>query len=109
MGHFSDPASDERYCHKYEKQRSTHKQISEKDWDKKSVPQIKELKTQNLVPILSTAYGLAISTEHDNLVIKHFKDIFKQIRGASEVKRTASKYDRYNHGFSYTDDYDAIK
>ena len=85
------------------------KQISEKEWDKKSVPQIKQLKTRNLFPILSTAYGLAISTEHDNIVIKHFKDIFKQIRGASEEKRTASKYDRYNHGFSYTDDYDAIK
>lgn len=85
------------------------KQISEKEWDTKSVPQIKELKTQNLFPILSTAYGLAISTEHDNIVIKHFKDIFKQIRGATEEKRTASKYDRYNHGFSYTDDYDAIK
>lgn len=85
------------------------KQISEKEWDKKSVPQIKELKTRNLFPILSTAYGLAISTEHDNIVIKHFKDIFKQIRGASEEKRIASKYDRYNNGFSYTDDYDAIK
>ena len=85
------------------------KQISEKEWNTKSVPQIKELKTQKLFPILSTAYGLAISTEHDNIVIKHFKDIFKKIRGASEDNQTTSRYERYNHGFSYTDDYDAIK
>jgi hypothetical protein len=85
------------------------KQISEKEWDTKSVPQIKDIKKRSLFPILSTAYGLAISTEHDDIIMKPFKDIFEKIRGAEEESRTTSIYDRYNHGFNYTDDYDAIK
>lgn len=40
--------------------------------------------------------------------MKPFKDIFEKMRGAEE-EHTISRYDRYNHGFSYTDDYDAIK
>lgn len=85
------------------------KQISEKEWDTKSIPQFKEIKYRNLFPILSTSYGLAISTEHDNIIMKQFKDIFKQIRGKSEENQSISRYDKYNHGFSYYDDYDAIK
>lgn len=89
------------------------KQISEKEWDIKSITQFNEIKKRNLFSILSTAYGLAISTEHDNIVMKPFKDIFEKIRGYDEIPHKILN----NHnslgsvygGFDYADDYDAWK
>ena len=89
------------------------KQISDKEWDTKSIPQIEEIISKGLCPILSTAYGLAISTEHDNIKMKPFRDIFEGIRGLEEEKnignrKWASFGDAYG-GFNYSDDWDAWK
>lgn len=89
------------------------KQISDKEWDTKSIPQIEEIISKELCPILSTAYGLAISTEHDNIKMKPFRDIFEGIRGLEEEKnignrKWASFGDAYG-GFNYSDDWDAWK
>lgn len=89
------------------------KQISEKEWEIKSVPQIDEIRQRKLFPILSTAYGLSISTEHDNIVIKPFNDIFKPLRGYKEEERKVatkqSYFGRALGGFDYADDWDALK
>lgn len=90
------------------------KQISEKEWNTKSISQISEIMNKGLCPILSTAYGLAISTEHDNIQMKPFRDIFENIRGAEEQKKSQSS-NRWSTlgeaygGFSYADDWDAWK
>mgnify|MGYP003482670477 FL=1 len=60
------------------------KVISFNEWNQKAVKDISEIKSRNLCPILSTAYGLAISTENDNIKLTPFRDIFKSMRGASE-------------------------
>ena len=60
------------------------KQISHKEWNIKSITDIDKIIDQGLCPILSTAYGLAISTENDNIIIKPFRDIFENIRDCEE-------------------------
>lgn len=90
------------------------KQISEKEWDTKSIVQLSEIMNSGLCPILSTAYGLAISTEHDNIKMKPLRDIFENIRGEEEQKRSKtnnrwSTFGRTYGGFSYADDWDAWK
>ena len=86
------------------------KQISEKEWDVKSIPQFSEIKSKALFPILSTSYGLAISAENDNIQTKAFRDIFENIRGAMEDsnKRDSSFGEAYG-GFNYADDWEAWK
>ena len=86
------------------------KQISEKEWDVKSIPQFSEIKSKALFPILSTSYGLAISAENDDIKPKPFKDIFENIRGAMEDgnKKSSSFGEAYG-GFNYADDWDAWK
>ena len=89
------------------------KQISHKEWNAKSIKDIDEIIDEGLCPILSTAYGLAISTENDNIVMKPFKDIFENIRGLEEEHHHKTSRDTtfgsaYG-GFSYADDWDAWK
>lgn len=89
------------------------KQISHKEWNVKSIKDMDEIIDYELCPILSTAYGLAISTKSDNIVMKPFKDIFENIRGLEEEHHHKSTHDpkfgsAYG-GFSYSDDWDAWK
>ncbi len=89
------------------------KQISHKEWNAKSIKDMDEIIDYELCPILSTAYGLAISTENDNIVMKPFRDIFENIRGLEEEHHHKSSHDpkfgsAYG-GFSYADDWDAWK
>ena len=76
------------------------KQISESEWNTKVVTQIKEIKSNKLFSILSTAYGLAISTENDDIPMTSYDDFFKEVVPYSESDRRE---------FNYTDDYSAIK
>ena len=85
------------------------KLISHKEWNAKSVKDMDEIIDNELCPILSTAYGLAISTENDNIVMKPFNDIFENIRGIKEEHQYKSKFGSVYGGFSYTDDWDAWK
>lgn len=87
------------------------KLISHQEWDKKSVKDIKDVIDKGLCPILSTAYGLAISVTTDNIVRKPFRDIFDGIRGAQESGsiRKSSFGSALGGGFNYADDYDAWK
>lgn len=89
------------------------KQISHKEWNMKSIRDMDEIIDERLCPILSTAYGLAISTENDNIKMKPFKDIFEGIRGSEEEhhhKTTrSSKFGSAYGGFNYADDWDAWK
>lgn len=85
------------------------RQISEKEWDVKSMPQITEIKSKVLFSILSTSYGLAISAENDNIKTQPFRDIFENIRGAMEDDGKNSSFGEAYGGFDYADDYDAWK
>lgn len=89
------------------------KQISHKEWKMEAIKDIDEIIDYELCPILSTAYGLAISTENDNIVMKPFKDIFEKIRGLEEEHHHkishSSKFGSAYGGFSYSDDWDAWK
>jgi len=89
------------------------KQISHKEWNVKSIRDIDEIIDEELCPILSTAYGLAISTENDNIIMKPFRDIFEGVRGYEEEHHHKTSRDTtfgsaYG-GFSYADDWDAWK
>ena len=89
------------------------KQMSEKEWNTKSMEQIAEIIDRGLCPILSTAYGLAISTEHDDIKMKPFRDIFEGVRGAEEQRSQSenrwSTFGEAYGGFNYADDWDAWK
>lgn len=89
------------------------KQISHKEWQTKNIKDIDEIIDYELCPILSTAYGLAISVENDNITMKPFRDIFENMRDAEEEyqhQRTRStNFGSAYGGFSYTDDWDAWK
>lgn len=89
------------------------KQISHKEWNIKSIRDIDEIIYKGLCPILSTAYGLAISTENDNIIIKPFKDIFEGVRGYEEEHHhktfRSDNIGSAYEGFSYADDWDAWK
>lgn len=76
------------------------KQISESEWNTKVVTQIKEIKSNKLFPVLSTAYGLAISTVNDDIPMTSYDDFFKEV---------VPHYESNRHEFNYTDDYSAIK
>ena len=92
------------------------KLISYKEWNFRSIKDIEEIIDDGLCPILSTAYGLAISVENDKISMKPFRDIFEKMRD-SEEENAHKKKSEYNStyrtfgrgGFSYTDDYDAMK
>ena len=88
--------------------------ISYKEWDTKSVEDIKDIVDKKLVPILSTAYGLSISVADDNITKKPFRDIFENMR-KDEVKfhyqsEKDHPYDsNYNTATSMYSDWDAYK
>lgn len=89
------------------------RQILHKEWNVKAIKDIDDIIDYELCPILSTAYGLAISTENDNIVMKPFKDIFENIRGLEEEHHHRltrdTKFGSAYGGFSYSDDWDAWK
>jgi hypothetical protein len=88
------------------------KLISYKEWNTKAVKDMDEIIDNKLCPILSTAYGLAISTENDNIVMKPFRDIFKDIRNSEEVNYNSSQRPKFGstYGeFDYYSDWDAWK
>lgn len=91
------------------------KMITYKDWDIKAVDDAKEIIDLGLVPILSTAYGLAISVENDNIIQKPFRDICEGLRKAEEERckmshRTPlSIYSSDHEGYDSYDDYDTVK
>lgn len=84
------------------------RQISHKEWNVKSIKDIDEIIDEDLCPILSTAYGLAISTENDNIIMKPFRDIFDRIRDYPKSIHSSTFGSAYG-GFSYSDDWDAWK
>lgn len=89
------------------------KQISHKEWDIKSIKDIDEIIDDDLCPILSTAYGLAISTEDDNIIMKPFRDIFEKMRcSEEEYHHKTNQYSRFGiayGGYNHTDDWEAWK
>ena len=89
------------------------KLISHQEWDVKCIKEIDIIIKENLCPILSTAYGLSISTVNDDIVMKPLKDIFENIRGAEEEQRQQTTrintFGSAYGGFSYGDDWDAWK
>ena len=89
------------------------KLISHTEWDAKSVTDMEVIRTRKLCPILSTAYGLAISTTNDRIKTTPFRDIFAHLRGLGEEEKHKTTYganfgSAYG-GFSYGDDWDAWK
>lgn len=89
------------------------KQISHNEWNVKCVKDIEDIINLGLCPILSTAYGLAISTENDNIVMKPFRDIFENLRSdysSQNASYAGSKtFGSALGGFNYMDDWSACK
>lgn len=90
------------------------KMISYREWDAKSVEDIKDIVDKKLVPILSTAYGLSISVADDNITKKPFQDIFENMRSEKKTQtyhthRIRTYGDSGNAATSLYDDYDAMK
>lgn len=83
---------------------SDAKQISFQDWETKNfnVSHLEELKALNLIPILSTAYGLSHSPDdmNDEINIDSLTNIFKS---------ESSYKDSSENSFNYGMDYDAYK
>lgn len=89
--------------------------ISSSEWDVRSICDMKDIRDKNLVPILSTSYGLSISRANDNINKKPLQDLFAHMRGLGEdqkSKKGETKNDKFGSafgGFSYSDDFDAWK
>ena len=83
--------------------------ISDKEWNDKSVEDIEYIIKDKLCPILSTAYGLAISTENDDIEMKPLEDIFKHLRDKESDKEKYQIYNGANDDFDYHLDYNARK
>lgn len=81
------------------------KVVSHKDWNTKAVKEIEDISDKKLYPILSTAYGLAISTENDDIAQKPFRDIFDKVRGSKEPNANKTRFEEYG-GYG---DYDTWK
>lgn len=88
--------------------------ISDKEWRSESIKQMGKIVALGLCPILSTAYGLSISVVDDNINCEPFREIFKGIRQWTPEKK--SKKNKFvfgasicSDGFSYADDWDAMK
>ena len=58
--------------------------VSEKQWNTKSVLGMDDIVEKKLCPILSTAYGLAISRANDDIKRKPFNDLFAHMRDYEE-------------------------
>lgn len=81
--------------------------ISHREWKDEAVEDIEYIIKDNLCPILSTAYGLAISTENDDIEMKPLKDIYENIRGKGFEDNTI--YNGANNRFDYGLDDNAWK
>lgn len=90
--------------------------VTDREWNKGAVIDIETIIQYELCPILSTSYGLSISSEHDNITVMPFRDLFDKLRGLKEedlsehkpkkyLDRSKRDYDR----FDYEDDYNACK
>ena len=90
--------------------------VSEREWDTRSVTEMADISARKLCPILSTAYGLAISRANDNIKMKPFNDLFNHMRGYEEDTthpmskdfRGRSTFGSAIGGVSY-EDYDSYK
>lgn len=87
------------------------KLISHEEWNLKAVKDIGEIIHMKLCPILSTAYGLSISTENDNILKKPFVDIFDTLRGVGEEhhKVTNKRFNKHTESWNLYEDWDALK
>lgn len=89
--------------------------ISSAEWDVRSIRDMGNIRDNNLVPILSTSYGLSISRAHDNIKKKPLQDLFAHMKGLGEdykLRNSEPKNDLFGRafgGFSYSDDFDAWK
>lgn len=79
------------YCGFYDK-----KLISHQEWNIKSIKDINDIIKKGLCPILSTSYGLSISVATDNIKKKSFRDIFDNIRKATEEDSTINLYEDWD-------------
>lgn len=91
--------------------------VSEKEWDARSVIEMADITEKKLCPILSTAYGLAISRADDKIKMKPFNDLFDHMRDYEEdtthpmsraYKGPKSTFGQDIGGVAY-EDYDAYK
>ena len=90
--------------------------VSEKEWDARSVTDMPDITAKKLCPILSTAYGLAISRANDEIKMKPFNDLFAHMSDydedtshpMSKAYRGRSDFGRAIGGVSY-EDYDSYK
>lgn len=85
------------------------KQISHRQWKDESVEDIEYIIKDNMSPILSTAYGLAISTDNDDIEMKSFDDFFKDLKGKGDDMKDKFVYGSANDDFDYYLDYNARK
>ena len=85
------------------------KLISDKEWNDKSVEDIEYIIKDKLCPILSTAYGLAISTENDNIEMKPFSDIFAHLRSSKDGSHIVFNPEEDKYKRSVYSDWDALK
>lgn len=88
------------------------KPISHKEWDAKSILNIEDIIDRKLCPILSTAYGLSISTENDDIKIQPFSDLFEKFIEYEKDRKAISNHSDFGRaygGFDYANDFDAWK
>lgn len=91
--------------------------ISDREWNTTSVLDMDEIREKRLCPILSTAYGLSISRANDDISRKPFSDLFADLRRyvedtthpMSKSYRRPSDFGSALGGFSYIDDWSALK
>lgn len=75
--------------------------VSDRQWRTEAMSESRVVQEKGLCPILSTAYGLSIHMENDNIHCEPFRDIFASLRNVEE--------DIIESKFSYADDYSAWK
>lgn len=87
--------------------------VSENEWRSEVMKDMSRIIALKLCPILSTAYGLSISVVDDDIKCKPFQDIFEEARKWNHDKGQNESYTYgkgiSSDGFSYADDWDAVK
>ena len=85
--------------------------VSRNNWRSECVENIDEISKLALCPILSTAYGLAVSMTDDNIKCKAFNKIFSECpqKGTNQPKKLNSRFGSALGSFDYADDWDALK
>lgn len=82
--------------------------ISKKEWRSECVVDMDRISSLGLCPILSTSYGLSISMTNDDIKCEPFRDLFKEFREIDDDDNRY-QYGKAYGGFSYIDDWDALK